>query len=115
MFIAEADLPWAVAYLHDEHKYAGVPDAIESSDSPLPELVLGLDFISKKSTWVYTFQEEDGEVGVREWVVPRKKMQSGALVPLGAEDYEHEKSRVKKNALKWIESQRLDEEVTPAW
>ena len=44
-----------------------------------------------------------------------KKMQSGALVPLGADDYELEKSRVKENAEKWIESTRLDEEVTPAW
>ena len=105
MLIDVSDLPWAVAYLYDECTYAGVPDAIESSDSPLPELVLGLDFISKKSTWVYTFQEDDGEVGVREWVVPRRKRQQegGGLMTLESDEDEHEKDRVKALAVKWME------------
>ena len=111
MLIAEADLPWAVAYLHDEYTYAGVPDAIESSESPTPEPVMGLDFISKKSTWVYTWKDRDDEVRVREWVVPRRKRhpERGGLVTLESDEYEQEKDIVKALAVKWME-RRLDRE-----
>jgi hypothetical protein len=104
VFIDLADLPWAVTYLHDEYMYAGVPGAAESSDSPLPEAALGLDFVSKLSTWVFRFEDEKNEVQVREFIVPRRKRPDdgeGGLRTLEPDEYELEKERVKGVALKW--------------
>ena len=97
-------MPWAIEYLHDEYVVAGVPDACESSGSPSSDLKLGLDFISKESTWIYRFKDSEDQFQVREFVVPRRKRSAGTLSMLAPDEYEASKARVKRALLEWAEA-----------
>ena len=76
-----------------------------------PEPARGLDFISKLNTWVFRYKDREGEVQVRESVVPRRKRQGGegGMRTLDSDEYEVEKERVTCVVLKWAET--LEEEL----